>query len=340
VKPKLIVLAIAVAAAGILAGIVYGTHESTNEQHVLTFVTTFNDPDPLPHPVTVTDTQTVTVTQTVTATTPTTTTTPPPSGAITCTLANRTTWGPTYDRGECSYATLLTFTNQQFICTGPLSSYGPLPLLLRWNFTGNPDFGDQGHLSFRSGCRGDGIDNTIDVIVESNANGLTLGAAGGAGKFQTAGPVDIQITGEFNSGPLGGSAAHQDVWQFHPTWTNARLDIINGVSGNWAAGTSTTIGAGGSIFYSYPYDVDVYGGRYVTCNHGLFGSLSSVNEIVDVQFRAGRIDGSDPKCAGINSPPLESPCPRPGTLNGATLTNVTCQRWNPTTDTWIDQEGY
>jgi hypothetical protein len=70
-----IVLSSLVLAAGVVAGVVYGTHESTTEEHVLTFVTTFQDNDPLPHPVTVT--QTVTNTQTVTVTAPATTAPPP-----------------------------------------------------------------------------------------------------------------------------------------------------------------------------------------------------------------------------------------------------------------------
>lgn len=255
---------------------------------------------------------------------------PPPQGEVTCLVSNRSQWN--LAGTNCALGTELRFTNQQFRCDRPLSQYGPLPLKLVWNFTGNPDFGDQGHLDFLDGCRGDGNDNTIDVIVISNADGVRLGAAGGAGKFRTAGPTDIQITGNFDCGPLGSSAAHQDGWQFHPDHLAARLDIVNGTSGNWAAGTSTCIGAGGAIFWSNDYDVDVYGGRYVTCNKGLFGAGQSRpgNEIVGAGFRTGRNDGTDPKCVGYYA---SDPCLATSNFR---LENVICQRWDRSTRTWRD----
>ncbi len=258
---------------------------------------------------------------------------PPPSNGTRCLISNRTQWN--LAGTNCAFGTVLNFTNQQFRCDRPLSSYGPLPLKLVWNFTGNPDFGDQGHVDLVSGCRGDGNSDTIDLIVASNANGVSLGAAGGAGKFRTAGPTDIQITGNFDCGPLGNSAAHQDGWQFHPDHLPARLDIVNGTSGNWDAGTSTCIGAGGAIFWSNDYDVDVYGGRYVTCNHGLFaaGQTRSGNEVVGAGFRTGRNDGTDPKCVGYNA---SEPCEATGSLR---LENVICQRWDRATRTWRNQSS-
>ena len=261
-------------------------------------------------------------------------TAPPPQGQVTCLVSNRSQWN--LAGTNCALGTELRFTNQQFHCDRPLSQYGPLPLKLVWNFTGNPDFGDQGHLDFVSGCRGDGNSDTIDVIVISNADGLRFGAAGGAGKFRTAGPVDIQITGNFDCGPLGNSPAHQDTWQFHPDWAPARLDIVNGTSGNWAAGTSTCNGAGGAIFWSNDYDVDVYGGRYVTCNHGLFGGgqSRSGNVVVGAGFRTGRTDGTDPKCVSVNP---SDPCI---STRNFRLESVICQRWNRSTRTWRDVAPY
>ena len=255
---------------------------------------------------------------------------PPPQNGVNCLVSNRTDWN--LAGTNCAYGTELRFTNQQFRCTGPLSQYGRLPIRLVWNFTGNPDFGDQGHLDFLSGCRGDGDSNTIDVIIVSNANGITLGAAGGAGKFRTAGPTDIQITGNFDCGPLGSSGAHQDAWQFHPDHLSSRLDIVNGTSGNWAAGTSTCNGAGGALFWSNDYDVDVYGGRYVSCNHGLFGGGQSRtgNVVVGAGFRTGRTDGTDPKCVGVSA---SDPCMATSNFQ---MQGVICQRWNRSTRTWQD----
>ena len=120
------------------------------------------------------------------------------------------------------------------------------------------------------------------------------------------------------------------MWQFHADWTLARLDIVNGTSGNWEAGTATCIGAGGAIFWSYDFDVDVYRGRYVTCNKGLFGAghTQPGNEVVGAGFRTGRTDGSDPLCAGQYS---GDPCMATATLR---LENVVCQRWDGSTRTW------
>lgn len=242
---------------------------------------------------------------------------PPPPGEVVCLVSNRDTWS--LAGTNCAYGTLIEFTNEQFRCNAPLASYGELPLKLVWTFTGNPDFGDQGHMMFGSGCHGDANEDTIDVVVQSNADGRTVGACGGAGKFQqNPGPRDIQITGNFDSGPLCG-AAHQDVWQFHPDNTDARLDIVNGTSGDWEAGTSTTIGAGGAIFFSNRYDVDVFGGRYVTCNHGYFGNSSPSNLVEDAGFRTGRTDGSDPKCVSVHA---SDPC-----VGSAAFVRVIAERW-------------
>lgn len=269
---------------------------------------------------TVTTEVTVTVTEPAPTTTgpPTTTTEPgPPGEAIVCLVSNRDTWQ--LAGVDCAAGTEIRFTNEQFRCNAPLASYGELPLRLVWEFTGNPNFGDQGHLMFGSGCRGDTNPDTVDVIVVSNADGLTVGACGGAGKFQQSpGPQDIQITGNFDAGPLCGGA-HQDVWQFHPTNNPANIDIVNGTSGDYDAGLSTTIGAGGAVFFSAVYDVDVYGGEYVTCNHGYFGHSSPFNQVVDAKFRTGRTDGTDPKCVGIFS---SDPC-----VGAATFVNVTAERW-------------
>ncbi len=253
---------------------------------------------------------------------------PPPSNNVNCLVSNRAQWN--LAGTNCRAGTVLNFTNGQFHCDRPLSSYGALPIKVVWKFTGRSDFGDQGYVDLVSGCRGDGNSDTVDLIVVSNADGVKLGAAGGAGKFRTAGPTDIQITGNFDCGPLGNSVAHQDTWQFHPDHVPARLDIVNGTTGNWGAGTSTCVGAGGAIFWSDNYDVDVYGGRYVTCNHGLFGAgqTHSGNQVVGASFRTGRNDGSDPKCVGFAA---SDPCVATSSLR---LENVTCEKWNRSTRSW------
>ena len=258
----------------------------------------------------------------------------PSQGAPACKISNRTAWS--LGGSDCQYGTVIQLGNEQFRCSKPLSEYGPLPIKVVWSFTGTPDFGDQGHVDLINGCRGDANPDTIDLIIASNADGVTLGARGGAGKFRTAGPRDIQVTGKFDCGPLGASGAHQDVWQFHPDHPNANLAIVNGYSGNWNAGTATCIGAGGAIFWSDQYDIDVYGGRYVTCNHGLFGAgqEQSGNVVDGASFRTGRVEpvasGGDPVCQGFSA---SDPCIATEALQ---LINVTCQRWKASTNLWED----
>ena len=259
---------------------------------------------------------------------------PSPSPGVKCKISNRTTWS--LCGSNCQYGTIIRLTNEQFHCAQPLSNYGPLPVKVVWKFTATPDFGDQGYVDLVSGCRGDSDPDTIDLIIDDNADGVTVGARGGAGKFRTAGPVDIQLTGKLDCGPLGGSLAHQDVWQVHPTHASANLAIVNGYSGNWDAGRSTCIGAGGAIFWSDQYDLDVYGGKYVTCNHGLFaaGQTQPGNVVVGASFRTGRVEpvssGGDPVCQGYYA---SEPCLKTAALK---LTEVTCQQWNPKTDRWED----
>ncbi len=258
-----------------------------------------------------------------------------PTGQLTCKISNRTSWS--LGGSDCQYGTLIKLTNEQFRCSKLLSSYGPLPIKVVWTFTSAPDFGDQGYVDLVNGCRGDSDADTIDLIIDSNADGATFGARGGAGKFRTAGPRDIQVTGKFDCGPLGDSGAHQDVWQFHPSHPDANLAIVNGYSGNWNAGTSTCIGAGGAIFWSDQYDLDVYGGKYVTCNHGLFGAGQDLpgNVVNGASFRTGRVEpvssGGDPACQGYYA---SDPCISTQALQ---LINVTCQKWDSKTNTWVNK---
>jgi chitodextrinase len=126
-------------------------------------------------------------------------------------------------------------------------------------------------------------------------------------------------------------AAHSDVVQFQG---GRNIALVNMTSGNWDAGTSTCQGAGGSIFYSANSmeNVDVIGGRFVSCNHGLnAGNANSGpgNDVIDAMFRTGRTDGSDPNCVGFSASPA---CINTSGL--ARYENVTCQRWDPNTDSW------
>jgi hypothetical protein len=94
--------------------------------------------------------------------------------------------------------------------------------------------------------------------------------------------------------------------------------------GDYDAGTSTCQGAGGGPFYSLNQitNVDILGGKYISCNHALNGANSrsgSGNGVFNAKFRSGR--ESDPNCQGIHGSP---PCMA---TSGLTLQNVTCERW-------------
>jgi hypothetical protein len=343
----------------------------TVEEHVVTFVTTIQDTDPSAGTVTettpggtvtetvtqtetsppVTETVTTTVTETVTVTTPTGTTPtttepePEPGEPLVCTIENRHIWGPTYEPGECVVGTTILRTVSgstseaagQFRCSGPLSAYGPLPILVRFHFTGNPNWGDRGSWDLVAGCRGPAGDGAIDLIIETNASPyLGLGPCGGGGKFRAPpGPNNVQMTGNLNGGATCGSA-HQDGLQVQANGGN--MDLVNATLGDYDAGRAGAIGAGGATFFSQAADVDILGGEFVSCNHGLFGTMSSQLTVEDAKYRAGRIDSSDSYCDPFASPPNDAPCPRPTSLNGATLTDVSCQRWNGST--WVAQPGY
>ena len=219
------------------------------------------------------------------------TTTTPPGQAVRCTLANRLEWGPTYEPGECVAGTVIELVNEQWRCDRPLSSYGTLPILVRWTLTTTPNFGDQGHIDLVAGCVGDGDDNTVDLIVESNANMMNLGSCGGGGKFRPSpGPNNLQLTGLLQGGRVCGDA-HQDGMQVQSAGHSRHHQRQDRELGG---GHRRRGRAGGSVFFSTTSDVDVWGGEFVSCNHGLFGAIGSDVEVVGAKFRTGRTDGSDP----------------------------------------------
>lgn len=255
---------------------------------------------------------------------------------IACSSENWQEWGPIYNPGDCVVGTdivvMTTGPASQWRCSAPLGTFGSLPIRVRHFFQGVENYGDQGQIDLVSGCSGPPGNPNIDLIVESNADYVSVGSCGGTGKFRAPpGPRDIQVTGQFNSGPPPCGAAHPDGWQIQSAGPN--LDVVNGQIGDWAAGTAGTQGAGGSIFFSTTSDVDIYGGEYVSCNHGFFGTIGPDVEAIGAKFRTGRTDGTDPRCVGFASSP---PCP----TFSARWSTLVCQRWNAQTDTWVNQTGY
>ena len=255
---------------------------------------------------------------------------------VVCLVSNRESWE--LGGGNCKAGTVLEMGSAQFSCSQPLSSYGALPIKVVWDFVAdtNPNWNDQGPLDLLAGCMGDDDPDTIDLIAYIPGDGKTFGSSGGAAKFRAPpGPTNLQVTGVFQCGPLAPqSQAHQDVWQFQGGNADANLAIVNGVSGDWDAGTATCIGAGGAIFWSTTNDIDILGGRYVTCNHGFLGvnQGASGNVVDGAGFRTGRVEavanGGDARCFDYAA---SNPCL--GTADFS-FGNVVCESWDPGSDTW------
>lgn len=250
---------------------------------------------------------------------------PPPTSGV-CLVSNRGSWA--LGGQSCNYGTLITRTNATFACTQPLSAYGTLPIKVVVVSTTAWDAA--GAVTVDNGCRGDGNDDTIDLIVDIQGNGPKSSTGPGQDSFKTRqgqGPRDIQLTGRMECGRQA-PAAHQDFVQFQG---GTNIAIVNATSGNYSAGLSTCQGAGGMIFSSSVVNIDILGGEYIACNHGILGGSPSSNpggEVRDAKFRSGRNDGTDPNCNYASSNPCQTSLP---------MTNVTCQRWNVSTKTWNNQ---
>jgi hypothetical protein len=197
-------------------------------------------------------------------------------------------------------------TNAGFSCTRPLGTIarnngingnpGRLPLLVRINFTTyraiNP-----GVVEIRRGCRGDGNNNTIDLILQIEGDGRTRGGTSDAIKVREN-PHDIQITGYANCGPQGvgpdgrpdtSDDSHQDGAQIQG---GNRIEFIDFTWGDWAARRSTCQGAAGTFV---PGSVNNWPVRNmacircksVACNHGMLISRSTGTVVVDSWWRSG-----------------------------------------------------
>lgn len=216
-------------AAFFMAGILLAwsqTGEPTTGTQTFTNVVTYTIPTE-----TVVSTQTVTVTETVTTTAP--TTTAPPT----------TTTDPDPDPD----GTVIALVNERFVCTGPLSNLGELPIILEQTVMNSSPAAThiQGLIDLRSGCAGDGNPDTIDLIIHQYGNGSTIGAASD-GLILRLGSHDLNITGFIDCGNIT-PGAHQD-----------GLDLRGGRDitfedfeiGDWDTQTPTCHGAGGLYYVS------------------------------------------------------------------------------------------
>jgi hypothetical protein len=227
----------------------------------------------------------------------------------------------------------LTFTDSQFLCDRPLSSYGQLPLKVVLDYTAGRRFGGNGAVDLTTGCSGDGNSQTIDLIVDVRGDGRTYGPGADVLKVRLEAGYNggIQLTGHGDCGPRDGGA-HQDGVQLQG---GRDITFVDFSIGDYDAGRSTCQGAGGAFFYSgaggyQPQNVDVVRGKYIACNHSLLAG-SGTGEVVDASFRSGRTDGTDPVCNGYAA---SNPCIDDSAV---TFARLTCQRWNRDADRWEAQ---
>jgi hypothetical protein len=246
------------------------------------------------------------------------------SGPIECRVSNRATWA--VGGVDCRYGTLIERVDEPFRCSGPLQFQGDLPLYVRARST--TAWTDTAAVLLDTNCRGDDDPDTIDLILEIEGTGPKSDVGNGQDALKTRmfpGPEDIQLTGTINCGRRV-RGARQDGIQIQG---GSNLAFVNIKMGDYANGTSTCEGEGGAFFFSSnnPTNIDVLGGEYVACSHGLSGGAGTMHDVVDAKFRAGRNDGSDPNCTFASG----GACTQTTDL---TLQNVTCEDWNPSSSSW------
>lgn len=218
-----------------------------------------------------------------------------PPGPDDCLVSNAADWGPTYEPGECAYGDTITRTNAGWTCNAPLSTFGTLPI--RVVITSTTVWPGAQAVRLNPNCAGDSNEDTIDLIIEANGNGSTLGISGDVLQFGTLtspGPTDIQLTINADCGDPGGHFDwFQNLAQARP---GSYMAIVNGKSGT--PDNPTCQAAGGMVFWSNDMDIDIIGGQYYGCNHGLNGNEARYGDgvnIRDVLFQVGRPGG----CPGV-----------------------------------------
>ena len=215
----------------------------------------------------------------------------------------------------CVPGTTLTVTNAKWQCDRPLSSYGTLPIKVVVNYTRTTS--ENGAVDLINGCVGDSNPNTIDLILDVQGDGRTVGNTVDAIKLRL-GPRDIQITGRAQCGPRS-AAAHADGIQ---NQGSTNITFVDFEIGHYDAGLATCQGAGGIAFWTGSPQMHFVRGKFVGCNHALNATqASTASSTTGSMWRSGRTDGSDPVCAGINpSPPCTS-------LNNIGNSGVVCEQW-------------
>ena len=143
----------------------------------------------------------------------------------TCKISNRTSWS--LGGSDCQYGTLIKLSNE-FRCSQPLSSYGPLPIKVVWTFTS----------ASTSETRGTSISSTAAAATATRHDRPDRRQQRGRGharrswrsQFRTAGPRDIQVTASSTGGPLGDLARTRTSGSSTRRTRTQTSAIVNGYS--------------------------------------------------------------------------------------------------------------
>jgi hypothetical protein len=238
---------------------------------------------------------------------------PAPESRTDCATTNHTSWA----WEQCKPGTKITVTNEGWHCSKPLSTYGALPIKVV--ATSTESWSGGATVTVNAGCTGSPGED-VNLILDIRGDGAGSSVGSGADAFKTrVSPEDLRITGSIQCGRRA-AGAHQDAIQLQGGTDITFVNVEAG--GDYDAGLSTCQGAGGGPFYSLNRNtnVDVLGGKFISCNKALNGNNGDGNEVAGARFRTGRNDGSDPNCTFASS----DPCVNTDSL---TLRNVTCERW-------------
>jgi hypothetical protein len=174
-----------------------------------------------------------------------------------------------------------------------------------------------GAVDLINGCTGDSDPNTIDLILDVQGDGRTVGNTVDAVKLRLN-PRNIQITGRANCGPRS-AGAHADGIQ---NQGSTAITFVDFEIGHYDAGLSTCQGAGGIAFWTGSPEMHFVRGKYIGCNHALNATQAgNDSSTTGTLWRSGRTDGSDPVCRGIAASP---PCTGIANIRSS---GVVCEQW-------------
>jgi hypothetical protein len=148
--------------------------------------------------------------------------------------------------GTPAAGTVIT-TNRPWNCTGPLSSFGTLPVKVVSTIA-NASANDNDNAVSLRGCSGDGDPATIDLILDIRGNRGAVGTSYDAVRIgQNA--HDLVVTGNAECGARSSNPSiHQDIVQ---ALSGSRIEFRDFTSGNPETGQWTCWGAGGGWYVTW-----------------------------------------------------------------------------------------